>query len=186
MLHKLRKPIFALLILPLVYVGLVIFQVDKLKPLYFGVDTFDYDAAYSYLISSISLTIGDVPHFADHPGTLNHIIIAFALRCYQVFMVAAGASSKYCASTSCVALDHGEAVLNLAGNLMLSLFALSVFFWGWALYKSSLASIWICCLSQAVFLSALNLLPFFKIINGETAGVPLPLKLGPIKIADLS
>ena len=175
MLHKLRKPIFALLILPLVYVGLVIFQVDKLQPLYFGVDTFDYDAAYSYLISSISLTIGDVPHFADHPGTLNHIIIAFAMRCYQVFMVATGASSKYCASTSCVAIDHGEAVLNLAGNLMLSLFALSVFFWGWALYKSSLASIWTCCLSQAVFLSALNLLPFFKIINGETAGVPLLL-----------
>ena len=174
-LHKLRKPIFALLIVPLVYVGLVIFQVHKLQPLYFGVDTFDYDAAYSYLISSISLTIGDVPHFADHPGTLNHILLAFALRCYQAFMVATGASSKFCTTTSCVALDHSEAVLNLAGNFTLALSSLSVFFWGWSLYKSSLASIWICFLSQAVFLSVPNLLPFFKVINGETTGVPLLL-----------
>jgi hypothetical protein len=175
MLHKLPKPIFALLVLPLFYVGLAIFQVNKLQPLYFGVDTFDYDAAYSYLISSISLTIGDVPHFADHPGTLNHIAIAFALRCYQIFILMTDASSQLCTTTSCIALDHSEAVLNLAGNFTLSLFSLSVFFWGWSLYKSSLASIWICCLSQAVFLSVLNLLPFFKIINGETAGVPLLL-----------
>jgi len=175
MLHKLRQPSFALLILPLIYVGLAVFQVNKLQPLYFGADIFDYDAAYAYLISSVSLTIGDVPYYADHPGTLNHIILAFSLRCFQLFMVAAGISSNQCATTSCIALDHSEAVLDLAGNIALSLYSLSIFVWGWALYKASLASLWVSCLSQAVFLSALNLLPFFKIINGETTGVPLLL-----------
>jgi hypothetical protein len=168
----------ALLILPSVYFALVSIQFNQLKPLLFGVGTFDYDAAYTYLISSVSLTLGDIPNYADHPGTLNHILLAFALRISQIVSAMTGDSPGQCSSTSCLAIDHPEQVLGVAGGIGLLFFDVSIFFLGWSFYQTRTTSLPVAILSQSVFLSAPNLLPYAKIINGETTGIPCFLMAG--------
>lgn len=174
----LPRATLALLILPCVYFVLVSIQFNQLKPLMFGVGTFDYDAAYTYLISSVSLSLGDIPNYADHPGTLNHILLAFALRISQFVSAMTGDSHGQCSSTSCLAMDHPEQVLDLAGGLALFFFSVSIFFLGWSFYRTRTSSIAVSILAQSAFLSIPNLLPYAKIINGETTGIPCLLIAG--------
>ena len=75
-----RLRIIALLLaVPLGMAITVLCQAQGLQPYYDGIATYDYDPTCTYLMGGLSVLKGEIPAFADHPGTLTHILVALAI-----------------------------------------------------------------------------------------------------------
>jgi len=171
-----RLKIIALLFaVPLGMAITVLCQAQGLQPYYDGIATYDYDPTYTYLMGGLSVLKGEIPAFADHPGTLTHILVALAIALASSFPWWSELPVDSCQSQVCFVFDYPEVVLRLAGWMGLGLWFFAIGIFGWTLYRYWRLSVAETMVCQAVFLSAPLLLLYGFVVNGETVGVPMVL-----------
>jgi hypothetical protein len=64
-----------LLIVPVLVAIIGLYSIRIMLPVYAGINQYDYDPAYVYLLNGVSIFLGLPPGHIDHPGTPTQIVI---------------------------------------------------------------------------------------------------------------
>jgi hypothetical protein len=136
-------------------------------PIFAGIGEFDYDPAYVYLLSGVSLLNGFAPQHIDHPGTPMQMLCAALLAIYWLLTAAVASKSV---GVSELALSQPEAVLAFMSHALLCMNVAATYFLGRTIYQ--VTGNWIAAALAQTPVLLLNA-AFFHImyLNGEALAI---------------
>jgi hypothetical protein len=127
-----RKENALLAVLPAIVFVLGTARYAITAPIYAGLGGYDYDPAYVYLLSGLSLLNGVAPQHIDHPGTPMQMLCAVLIVAY--WALSAAVTWKPAAIAELV-LSQPEAVLTFISHTLLSMNVVATYVLGRTIYR---------------------------------------------------
>ena len=149
--------------IPLFLIVIAMVMYDMIVPIYGGLNGYDYESAYNYVLNGVGLIQGYVPGHIDHPGTPLQLLCG--LIAYASWFLARLVGQTSLAFNPAVVKDL-EGYIRLISFLLLGMNALAIFYLGLRIWRAA-GSLPIALLAQTGFLFLGFMMPRLVYLSSE-------------------